>query len=98
MSDADNTNAKNSNETGEPDQQSSSRADPTTYLRYAGVGLLALLAAIATFQFYTNTSRAIGTFVANTYEPAFQAAFNLVVVLVAVAAISILLRGRLRSR
>lgn len=82
---------------GESDDQVSGR-DPTTYLRYAGVGLLALLAAIATFQFYTNTSRAISTFVADTYQPAFQAAFNLVVILVAVAAISILLRGRFRSR
>lgn len=69
--------------------------DPVTtkrYLMWGGVALLALLAAIATLQVYTNVSSAIARFVAPDYRPVFHAAFNLVVLLLAVAGITVLLR------
>lgn len=70
-------------------------SDPVTakrYLMWAAVALLALLAAVATLQVYTNVSSAIGRFVAPNYRPVFRAVFNLVVLLLAVAGITVLLR------
>lgn len=69
--------------------------DPTTakrYLLWGGVVLLALLAAVAMLQVYTNISSAIARFVDPDYRPVFRAVFNLVVLLLAVAGISALLR------
>ena len=57
-----------------------------------GVGLLALLAAVATFRVYTSASRAISRFVAPEFQPAFEATFNLAVLLLAIAGIGLLLR------
>lgn len=69
--------------------------DPETarrYLMWAAVALLALLAVVATLRVYTGTSNAIAQFVAPDFRPLFQAAFNLVVLLLSVAGITVLLR------
>ena len=62
------------------------------YLMWTAVALLALLAIVATFRVYTSASAAIGRFVAYEYRALFQAAFNLAVLLLAVAGITSLLR------
>lgn len=62
------------------------------YMLWTAVGLLALLAALATLRVYTNTSAAIARFVAPEFQPAFQAAFNLIVLLLSIAGITLLLR------
>lgn len=62
------------------------------YLLWIAVGLLALLAVVATFRVYTSASAAISRFVAYEYRALFQAAFNLAVLLLAVAGITTLLR------
>lgn len=62
------------------------------FLMWVAVALLALLAVGATFQIYTNASTAIARFVGPDFRPLFQAAFNLVVLLLAVAGITRLLR------
>lgn len=62
------------------------------YLMWTAVALLALLAVVATFRVYTSASTAIARFVAPDFRPLFQAAFNLVVLLLAVAGITGLLR------
>ncbi|MDZ7700988.1 MAG: hypothetical protein U5J98_02355 [Halobacteriales archaeon] len=67
-------------------------AEAKRYLLWAAVALLALLAVVATFRVYTSTSQAIGRFVAYEYRALFQAAFNLAVLLLAVAGITSLLR------
>ena len=62
------------------------------YLLWIAVALLALLAIVATFRVYTSASAAISRFVAYEYRALFQAAFNLAVLLLAVAGITSLLR------
>jgi hypothetical protein len=62
------------------------------YLMWTAVALLALLAIVATFRVYTSASAAISRFVAYEYRALFQAAFNLAVLLLAVAGITTLLR------
>ncbi|MFB6354374.1 MAG: hypothetical protein ABEJ92_09850 [Halobacteriales archaeon] len=62
------------------------------YLMWTAVALLALLAVVAMFRVYTGASAAIARFVAPDFRPLFQAAFNLVVLLLAVAGIVGLLR------
>lgn len=62
------------------------------YLMWTALALLAILAVVATFRVYTSTSTAIGRFVAPEFRPLFQAAFNLVVLLLSVAGITTLLR------
>ena len=66
--------------------------DTQQYLYRGGLALLGLIATVALFRFYLNVSRAISTFVTPEYEPLFQAAFNLVVLLVAVLGGSVVLR------
>lgn len=66
--------------------------DARQYLMWAAVGLLALLAVVATFRVYTSASAAIARFVAYEYRALFQAGFNLAVLLLAVAGITTLLR------
>ena len=72
-------------------------ADVWRYLRLGATGLLAMLALVATFQLYTNTSAAITQWVSPTYVPVFQAAFNLVVLLLALAGLAVLARRRLAA-
>jgi hypothetical protein len=61
------------------------------YLVYAALGGLALLAAVSVLQFYLNASSAISRWVAPEFRSAFQAAFNLAVLLLSLAAIYVLL-------
>jgi hypothetical protein len=66
--------------------------DAVDYLQWVALVVLALLALVATFRFYTSASRAIGIWIASDFEPIFQAAFNLAVLLAAAAGISVLAR------
>lgn len=59
-----------------------------TYLAYALLVGLSLLALIAALQFYSNASAVIDQWIADEYRSLFQAAFNLVVLLVAAAGIT----------
>lgn len=56
-------------------------------LRYAVIAGLALLALIATLQFYFAASRTINTWIAREYQSLFQALFNLTIMLLAGAGI-----------
>ena len=69
-------------------------AEVWRYLRLGAIGLLALLALIATVQLYTNTSAAIAGWVSPDWVPVFQAAFNLVVLLLALWGLATLARRR----
>ncbi len=50
------------------------------YLYRGAFGFLAVLAVVATVQFYLNVSQTISVWIAPDYQPLFQAAFNLSVV------------------
>lgn len=69
-------------------------ADVWRVLRLGATGLLALLAVVATVQLYTNASAAISRWIAPEFVPAFQAVFNLVVLLLALAGLAWLARQR----
>lgn len=69
-------------------------ADVWRVLRLGATGLLALLAVIATIQLYTNAATAISRWIAPEYVPVVQAAFNLVVLLLALAGLAWLARHR----
>lgn len=88
--------------TDTPDPTTGTATDDTTdlvrYARYALLGGLTLLALVATLRFYFAASNAIDVWVAREYRPLFQAAFNLVVLLVAAIGISWELRQVARSR
>lgn len=78
-----------------PTQPAPSSFDVDTirsYLVRGAVLLLGLLAALATFRFYSSASRAIDVWLAPRYQPLFQAGFNLVVVLAAIVAIVVITR------
>lgn len=62
--------------------------DLVRYARYALLAGLALLALLATVRFYFAVSTTIDRWVAREYRSLFQAAFNLVVLLVAAIGIS----------
>lgn len=70
--------------------------DATTYLHWGVFATLLALALLATVRFYLSASRAIGIWVAPDFEPAFQAAFNLAVVLACAIGLSLLAR-RMRA-
>lgn len=65
--------------------------DVSRYLRLAGLAVLGLFAVIAVFQFYTSATAAINTWISSEYRPVFRAAFNLAVLLAALAGIGVLL-------
>lgn len=76
-------------------QASTSSFDVETirsYLVRGAVLLLGLLAALATFRFYSSASRAIDVWLSPRYQPLFQAGFNLVVVLASIVAIIVITR------
>lgn len=56
-------------------------------LNYLLIGGATLFAAIAAIQLYLTTGRVIGRWIASGYQDLFRAAFNLVVLLVAVGVI-----------
>ena len=66
--------------------------DVVEYVQWGTLVVLVGLSVVALLQFYSSASAAIATWVAPAYEPAFQAAFNLVVLLVCAAGISVLAR------
>ena len=68
------------------------RTDVTRYLQWGGLIFLALLAAIATLQLYTSVAAAIGRFIDPRFVPVFRAAFNAVVLLLALAGIGLIAR------
>lgn len=61
-------------------------------LALAALAVLGLFAVIATFQFYTNVTAIINTWIDPDFRPAFRAAFNLFVLLFALGGIGLLLR------
>lgn len=83
-------------DTADPDADDPGRSlgpdDALRYLEWAGLALLFILATLAMFRFYNSAGRAIEVFVADRYESLFQAAFNLIVLLVAITGISVLVR------
>lgn len=68
--------------------------DVWRYLRLGGVAVLSLLALLATVRLYTSASSAIARWVSPDFVPVFQAAFNLVVLLLALAGLAALYRWR----
>ncbi|MFB6179076.1 MAG: hypothetical protein ABEI77_05060 [Halorientalis sp.] len=66
--------------------------EATTYLYWGAFGTLLLLALIATVRFYLSASNAISQWVAPAYVSAFQAVFNLAVVLACGVGLSLLVR------
>lgn len=76
----------------EPVDEQREHSDDTTdlvrYARYALLAGLTLVALVATFRFYFAVSNTIDSWVAREYRSLFQAAFNLVVLLVAAIGIS----------
>lgn len=66
------------------------------YLYRGAVVGLAGLALVATIQFYLSASRAISIWIASDYEPFFQSAFNLAVILACGLGLSLLV-SRLRG-
>lgn len=88
-----NETGENPNPTGSIDPATGRSADDGTedlvrYARYALLAGLALLALLATVRFYFAVSTTIDRWVAREYRSLFQAAFNLVVLLVAAIGIS----------
>jgi hypothetical protein len=63
------------------------------YLQWGVLAALLLLAAASLLGFYSNATDAISLWVATKYEPLFQAAFNLAVLLAAALGISYVLRS-----
>lgn len=62
------------------------------YLAWGALGLCAVLALIATFQFYWSVGTAIDLWVDERFQPLMRAAFNLVVLLGSLIGISLLVR------
>ena len=62
------------------------------HVQWALFVILLLVVLVATFRFYFAASTAIDRFVTNQYRPTFQAAFNLAVLLVSGAGLSLLVR------
>lgn len=62
------------------------------YLLKGALVLLALLALVATLQFYITTQTAISRWIDHEYRPIFLAAFNLVVLLASGVGITLVLR------
>ncbi|WP_373190126.1 hypothetical protein [Halolamina sp.] len=81
------TNSEESNTLSE-EEQTNENSDLRRKANYALLAGLSLLALIAALQFYLNASSVINQWVTHEYRSLFQAAFNLVVLLVAAAGIS----------
>jgi hypothetical protein len=67
-------------------------ADVMTYIQWGALVVLVALAVVALLRFYTSASAAIAAWVVPAYEPAFQASFNLVVLLACGVGVSLLAR------
>jgi len=77
------------------DRERTGGRDVVPYLEWGGLAGLGLVALVAVFRFYFAASRAIGIWISPDFEPLFQAAFNIVVLLFAAAGIAVFAR-RLR--
>ncbi|WP_276272008.1 hypothetical protein [Haloarcula litorea] len=62
------------------------------YVQWVALGVLVLVAVVATFQLYFAASAAIETFVTRRYRPLFVAGFNLAVLLACGIGVSALVR------
>lgn len=91
---ADATDAEDATEetTSDPAEGDAAESRLAEYLLKGALVLLALLALVATLQFYLSTQTAIGRWVEHEYRPIFLAAFNLVVLLGSGIGITIVLR------
>lgn len=102
MSDAaETTEASEPSVTSRRSSDNSRLPDPDEVARYLQWGVLALLvlfALVAAVSLYTNINRIIQVWVTREYQPVFSAAFNLLVLLLAGAGISLLLRRIARER
>jgi hypothetical protein len=61
-------------------------------LRWVGVVVLGVTAAVALAGFYNGVTGTIRVWVSDPYQPAFRAAFNLALLLVALGGIGLLIR------
>jgi hypothetical protein len=68
--------------------------DLVSYLEWGAIVGLGLVALMAVFRFYFAASRAISVWISPDFEPVFQAAFNLVVLLLAATGIIVFARRR----
>lgn len=77
-----------------PDESESGAGerDVRKWLLWAGIGVAGLFALISLFGFYNNGQQAIQTFVAEDFQSVFLAGFNLLILLAAGIAISLLVR------
>lgn len=64
----------------------------TRYLQWGLLALFVLFALVAAVSLYENVGRIIRVWVAADYRPIFNAAFNLLVLLIAAAGIGMVLR------
>lgn len=64
----------------------------TRYLQWGLLALFVLFALVAAVSLYENVGRIIRVWVAEDYRPIFNAAFNLLVLLIAAAGIGMVLR------
>ncbi|WP_248896198.1 hypothetical protein [Haloplanus halobius] len=81
-----------STETEEPTDESTDHSRVRRYANYAALLLLGLLAFIAVIRLYLSISNAITTWITHEYRSLFQAAFNLIVLLLAGVGITYQLR------
>lgn len=66
--------------------------DVRTYLAWGALAVCSLLAVFALIRFYSSTTAAIDLWISSAYRPIVQAAFNLVVLLLALTGVSWLVR------
>lgn len=84
------TDRTGDDETGGVDRLNTDRA--ADLLRWVGVVVLAVTAAVALAGFYSGVTGTIRVWVSDPYQPAFRAAFNLALLLAALGGIGLLLR------
>jgi uncharacterized membrane protein len=95
MTDTDDATTDDSTERDEqtPDADTIGESTIREYVLKGALALLVLLAVVATIQLYLSVSNVIGTWVEPRFRALFRAAFNLVVLLLAVLGISWLVRA-----
>jgi hypothetical protein len=78
--------------TAGPNEDTQGITGHDTLLLKGTLGLLSVLAIVATIRLYLSVSNAIGIWVTHEFRPLAQAGFNLVVLIVVGAGISIVIR------
>jgi len=89
------TTSSSSRSAGHRDRYYDTKRSPREYLELLALIGLGLFAAVSAYGFYVNANQAIAQLVAETHESLFQAAFNLTLLLLALAGLSLLARRRL---